>query len=189
MSGGTILQHLANAYGGKRGFVLNLRATAQTLLPAYRPMRRIDWARVERVVFICKGNICRSAYAQGRAGQARLPAVSAGLDTRSGLPADPTAITLGAVRGIDLGEHRTRRIDELEPGPGDLMICMEPPQARVAQARFPDAQVTLLGLWSRPRRPWLFDPYGLGDAYWRNCLDLIDSGIADIAARIRQARR
>ncbi|KKC24752.1 hypothetical protein WP12_17710 [Sphingomonas sp. SRS2] len=164
-------------------------ATVETLLPAFGPMRRIDWARVERLVFICKGNICRSAYAQGRAGQAGLATVSGGLDTQAGLPANPMAIKMGAARGLDLGPHRTRRFDELDLGPGDLMVCMEPPQARAAQRHFPAAQVTLLGLWSRPRRPWLFDPYGLDTAYWRTCLDLIDSGIAAIAARIRQARR
>ncbi|MET0373752.1 MAG: phosphotyrosine protein phosphatase [Rhizorhabdus sp.] len=183
------MQQLKDGYGGKRGFALNLLAVAETLLPRFRPMRRIDWARVERLVFICKGNICRSAYAQGRAAQAGLVAVSAGLDTQSGLPASQTAIDMGEARGLDLKPHRTRRLDELDLGPGDLMICMEPPQARAALAHFPAAQVTLLGLWSRPRRPWLFDPYGLDTAYWRTCLDLIDSGVAAITARIRQARR
>lgn len=179
-----VAQRLVAAHGGKRGLVLNLLATAQSLSPAARALRRIDWTRVDRLVFVCKGNICRSAYAQGRATREGLPALSAGLEARPGLPADPVAISLGGARGIDLGDHRTRRVDDLDIGPHDLLVCMEPPQVRAVQAIFPAAQATLLGLWSRPRRRWLFDPYGLDHAYWRTCLDLIDSGVAGIAARM-----
>jgi hypothetical protein len=43
--------------------------------------------------------------------------------------------------------------------------------------------MTLLGLWARPRRPWLSDPYGTGNDYWQTCLDIIDNAIENIAAQ------
>ncbi len=177
-------------YGGRRLFLRHLVARAQTQMPRWRHLRLVDWDRVERIVFVCKGNICRSAYAAAKATSLGLPAVSAGLEAKPGLPADDQALRHAASRCISLSAHRTRRLAELTTGSEDLVVCMEPPQlvslARMIARR--GCQVTLLGFWSRPIRPWIFDPYGLSDAEWESCLDIIDGGIERLAAERLQRR-
>ena len=67
---------------------------------------------------------------------------------------------------------------------GDVFLCMEPSQAYALRKYIKDyhnQQVTLLGLWSTQRRPYLQDPYGLSDKYWDTCLDIIDSALENIA--------
>ena len=178
---------LSSRYGGKRGILAHVRASLEIMLPGFPPVRGIDWSRVDRLIFVCKGNICRSAYAEARARGLGLATASAGLDTQDGLPADRATIAHGAARGVSLDAHRTTVIDRIVAGPRDLLLCMEPPQVRVLAARFPQAQVTLLGLWADAPRPWLFDPYGMPDDYWRSCLDVIDSAVARIAGKVGQA--
>lgn len=170
---------LRDRYGGMRALLYHLAATSQMHLGRFREYQAIDWSRVERLVFVCKGNICRSAYAQARASSDCFPAVSFGIEAGSGAAADASTITHAAERNISLAPHRTTSLKSFVHRSGDLLVCMEPPQAKIVVEHFADsaAQVTLLGLWTRPARPWLFDPYGSGDGYWRTCLDTIDNGI------------
>ena len=54
---------LRDNYGSRRGFVRTWWHRLRYLLGGYRAYRQVDWNSVERLVFVCKGNICRSAYA------------------------------------------------------------------------------------------------------------------------------
>jgi len=64
--------------------------------------------------FVCSGNICRSPYAEAAARRCGLTAISCGIATEKGLPADGTAITEAAQRGLDLTSHRTTRWQDVE---------------------------------------------------------------------------
>jgi protein-tyrosine phosphatase len=179
-------------YGGRRLLVHAMLARLQIELPRWRRLRTIDWRRVETVVFVCKGNICRSAYAAAKATALGLPSLSAGLEAVSGAPADAAAQRHAASRAVALAGHRTRRLEELTLDAAALVVCMEPRQATaIEKLRAGRAfQLTLLGLWSRPRRPFIFDPYGLGEIEWQVCLHIIDNAIDQIAAeRLRWTRR
>jgi protein-tyrosine phosphatase len=174
----------SDRYGGRRLFVRAMLARVQMGLPPWRRLRAIDWRRVENIVFVCKGNICRSAYAAAKAAALGLPSASAGLEAVSGAPANDAARRHAASRMVALNDHRTRRLDELMLNPGTLVVCMEPRQAAEVETMRTGRsfQLTLLGLWSRPLRPLIFDPYGLSDSQWNVCLDIIDNGIERIAA-------
>jgi hypothetical protein len=93
-------------------------------------------------------------------------------------------------RGVSLADHRTKAFAELALVPGDLVVCRERPQVKAIQRKIAlaGAQATLLELWPRSRRPWLTDSYGLGDAYWTLCLDIVDSGISSIDAAASAVR-
>ena len=158
---------LRTRYGGKRALLYHLGSALQMRVGGFRVYQAIDWLQVERLVFVCKGNICRSAYAEARA-SLRFPAVSFGIEASCGSAADTSAITHAAARNVSLATHRTTPLKAFAHRSGDLLVCMEPPQAKIVVEHFADsaAQVTLLGLWTRPARPWLFDPYGSGDGYW-----------------------
>jgi low molecular weight protein-tyrosine phosphatase len=176
-------------YGGRRALVRHFFSCAQVRLPWWRRFHRVDWPRVERLVFVCKGNICRSPYALARASAIGIPADSIGLEAASGEPADDAARRHAAARGLSLDAHRTKPAHELVLGVGDLLVCMEPVQLIAVRRRFTGfaGQLTLLGLWSRPYRPSIFDPFGLSDEFWPHCLDVIDDGVRHIADQYRAA--
>ncbi len=149
---------------------------------------RINWAHVERLVFVCMGNICRSPYAEAVATGRRMGAVSAGLVAQAGARANPDAIRNADQRGIDLSGHIAKHIDDLKIGPEDLLVAMEPWQARrlrrMERVRSSMAQITLLGIWDSPGNPYIADPFGCGDAYFQTCYSRIDSSIARILQQI-----
>ena len=182
---------LRERYGGRRAFLHHLASVSLMRLGCFHEYRKINWSRVERLVFVCKGNICRSAYAAARASSAPFPAVSFGIAASPDVSADASAIAHAAARNVSLSSHRTTSIDRFVHQPGDLLVCMEPLQAKTIARIFADSQpqVTLLGLWARPARPWLWDPYGGPDDYWCSCLNIIDSGIDQMLALIRRHRR
>jgi protein-tyrosine phosphatase len=176
-------------FGRRRGWALHHLWSLARYLGLFRRMERIDWVRVNRLVFICRGNICRSAYAEQRARAVGFPAASFGLQARQGRKADPTAIEIARRRGVDLRGHRARSWTGFFPQIGDLLVAMEPRQLLplMKMARIPDTQVTLLGLWSSPARPYLQDPYGLGTDYFHTCFGSIDSAMKNIRERFSLA--
>lgn len=174
-------------YGTSRGLARLLLAHALCLLGGMRPYAVADWSQVRRLVFVCRGNICRSPYAERRALAMGLRASSFGLATSDGAPPPGPAISAAARRGIQMGECRSRRIEDFKIEPGDLLIGMEPGQGIELARRCPGARVTLIGLWSRPKRPHLHDPfYTLADDYFDTCYAIIDSALAAIQERMKR---
>jgi protein-tyrosine phosphatase len=146
-----------------------------------------DWSQVRRLVFVCRGNICRSPYAERRALAMGLRASSFGLVTSDGGPPPGPAIAAAARRGIDMSRCRSRRIEDFAIEPGDLLIGMEPSHGTALAQRCPGAKVTLIGLWSIPKRPHLHDPfYTLADDYFDTCYGVIDSALATIQERMHR---
>ena len=181
---------LRDRYCGKRAFAHHLAALALLRFGFLQNYQAVDWARAERLVFVCKGNICRSAYAHARVAARGFPAASFGIAARSGAPADEKAIFHAGERGLSLAVHETMSFRDFVQRSGDMIVCMEPSHAAAVASGLSEIglQVTLLGLWSRPLRPLLADPFGADDCYWRTCLDIIDSAVDRILALICHQR-
>jgi protein-tyrosine phosphatase len=175
---------MRDRWGSGRGLARLLLSQGGRLLGRYRRFERVEWSRVERLVFVCSGNICRSPYAERRVAETGYPSISLALRGDAGRPADPAARAAAKRVGIELGEHRAATVDGAALFRGDLLVAMEPWQARMLAARFPAHQVTLLGLWTNPRRPHLHDPHTLSDAYFQACFRLIDSGVAALLGKL-----
>ena len=177
---------IGETYGGKSGLRRHLEARALALFGFYSEFENIEFTRVRRLVFVCKGNICRSAYAAFRAEALGLSAVSAGLETVDGRPADKNAEKIASERGLDLSTHRTRTIDSLRLENGDLLIAFEPWQARALRKIRPETgpQIALLGLLLPSRMPHIEDPYGLSLGYFRTCFARIDRALESLAKNI-----
>jgi protein-tyrosine phosphatase len=160
-------------------------------LGTFRSLRHIDPQRVKRLVFVCKGNICRSPYAEARARTLQINAISSGMDTATGLAVDPSALQNAFRRDIDLSAHQTRPLSNISLGADDLVICMEPSQARALRhvTRSTGSQITLLGLWAKPPQPNLTDPHGRSDAYFQNCFALIDDAVGSLVDHLHEIRR
>jgi protein-tyrosine phosphatase len=178
-------------YGGPRGYLLHVQCRALHALGAYRGAANIDWPSVRRLVFVCKGNICRSPYATARARSLGLEAVSFGLDTAGGAPADPVAARNALSRGLDLTSHRSARLEQAHLEWSDLIIVFEPPQLAAVRLRYPERSVaaSLIGIWARPLRPHVHDPYGRGDAYFQECFSIIDANVSALFRHIGEQRK
>lgn len=158
--------------------------SAAARLGAYREHREVDMSDVHRIVFVCKGNICRSPFAEGIARSVGVNAISYGLNAKEGQPADHGATLAAGKFGVSLDFHRTRLLRPEVIALGDLLVVMQPDQltslARVIP-RSPPAAV-LLGMWTEPLHPYVFDPYGLPMSEFDRCFGLIRDATLQLAA-------
>jgi protein-tyrosine phosphatase len=152
----------------------------------YGRYQELDWPRVQRLVFVCSGNVCRSPYGSGRARLLGIPALSCGISATDGAGADPTAVRMAAERNVALGAHRSVNLTSLDLSSRDLLLAAEPVHARAAEALSvrANAQVTLLGLWSNPPSAVIPDPYGMQDTCFELVFNLIDQAIQTVANRM-----
>jgi protein-tyrosine phosphatase len=147
-----------------------------------------DPSAVTRLVFVCRGNISRSAFAQGLALQKGLASESFGLFAASDMPADPVAIEIAREFSVDLSEHRSTAVDGFEPEKGDLLLAMEVRQLTEIRAytHLADQPRMLLGQFCGT--PHLHDPFTLSPAYYRQCFARITRAVDHLAALYPAAR-
>lgn len=185
------MQFIEHRYGGRREMLRHLQAICAAAVGRYAGLRSIDWARVERLIFVCKGNICRSPYAAHLACSLGANAISCGIEATGGHPAYPAALRNAEPRGIDLAMHVSRPISQIEFGTRDLLLMFEPGHVDTllqSPLSGSGAQFTLLGLWSRPCRPLIADPYGRSDAYFQNCFARIESSVQAVMDKLAEVR-
>jgi protein-tyrosine phosphatase len=87
--------------------------------------------RIERILVVCSGNICRSPYFAAVL-QRRMPAAkiaSAGF-VGFNRPVPENSLAVSAARGIDLSTFRSHLLDPRRARSADLVVVMEPRQAR-----------------------------------------------------------
>lgn len=140
----------------------------------------------DSVLFVCYGNIIRSALAEAlfrRHGTARgldcARLRSAGLAARPGRGADPRAVDAGYALGVDLSAHRARPLSPDLVAEADVIYVMDRLNEAQVVARFPEARrkVRRLGaLMQTNRSDVIADPYVLDAA-----------AVAAVAARIDRA--
>lgn len=165
-----ITTSINSRYGSKRAVLETLRFGVMDRVGAFARYRDVDWSRVERLVFVCMGNICRSPLAEITARAQGANAVSAGMDCSGGAPADSRAIAFAENHGLDLAAHISTRIDQVELSRHDLVIGMEPRHLAVPiLGGACPAQLTLLGLWGGQKRVYIHDPYSAGSTYFEQC--------------------
>jgi protein-tyrosine phosphatase len=146
-----------------------------------------DHRIIYHVIFICKGNICRSAFAEhylkGRIPDGILMIESCGLDVEQGIFAPPrAAVCVAKEFDIDLGMHRSRGIASCDIHRADLILPMEFRQYLRLIAMFPGKKrnVRLLSDFA----PWpdrifcnIDDPYGSGENEFRRCFRQLRSSL------------
>jgi protein-tyrosine-phosphatase/predicted ATP-grasp superfamily ATP-dependent carboligase len=124
-------------------------------------------SEVGHMLFVCKGNICRSplaaAYMRTRMEQEGRYGVidSAGLETTEGKEADPAAKLVAQRHGLSLESHKTKQISDVLVDQADLILVMEPDQqARIIRS-YPRAKgkVFLLGCFEAAISAEINDPH------------------------------
>lgn len=168
-------------FGTFRGLV-RLALSYPQLAFGQSASRSPDPQQVRRLVFLCQGNICRSAYADIVARDVGVRSASFGLSTTTGRPAHDPAIAAARVLGRDLSAHRALDLSDYVPQQGDLLLAMEVRQMHrlAADPRLAGLPRMLLGRWSRPMLPHLHDPYGLDDRYMAHCLARIENAVLEL---------
>jgi protein-tyrosine phosphatase len=183
---------LEERYGGKRGFLRYLASRTLATLGAHRALEQVDFSKVTRLVFVCKGNVCRSPFAEYLACSLGISASSAGLEAEPGRPAYPRAVEVATRRGIDLRRHRSRRLDELRLEQTDLVVAFEAEHAARLRQFFgtpTSPQLTVIGLFASSPYGYLHDPYGLSETYFETCFSRIEDALRGLCVRFDDTSR
>lgn len=177
------MSYIEDRFGTHRGLVRAALGFAQA-----RFLPPADLSGVERLVFVCHGNICRSAFADGFARKAGLASASFGLSTSLGKPAHAPVIAAARAHDVDLTSHLSTPIDDFDPLAGDLNLVMEVRQiGRLRRdSRFASARIDLLGRYGG--MPHLHDPYKLSEAFTRSSLTDIERSVRGVIAAVERVR-
>src|SRR5215212_10373910 len=98
------------------------------------------------ILFVCTANICRSPVAEvifsnwlaRKAIPGDWQVTSAGTWALSGQAASPYSREVLAERGLELGDHRSRRVDREMLEHSDVVLCMTRSHAEAIQIEFPE---------------------------------------------------
>jgi protein-tyrosine phosphatase len=173
-------------YGTHRGLVRYMLGQFEGVAGKAGRFRTMHPHKVERLVFVCLGNINRSAFAHAVARQASLKCVSIGLATTTGAPATETAIAVAREFGLSLEQHQATSLKDYERLPGDLLLVMELRHAhRLVALGVPQEQIALLGHWARPIRYHIHDPHTLSTEYFRSCFASILPAVIRLGDELR----
>jgi len=141
-------------------------------------------------LFVCKGNICRSPFAERYAMEMARRMnlrdskfLSVGLEVSQSLPPPAEAVLAAAGLGINLEGHRSREIRDGMLATSDLIVVMDVPQLINLRRRYPcyEDKIFLLPLF-RPRHRAngtrfsllnIEDPYGKPVDHYRFCFTAI----------------
>jgi protein-tyrosine phosphatase len=177
---------IGDRFGSRRGLARLVRyQVGWWLRPGRLPATGLD--SVTRLVFVCRGNICRSAVAEAIARTLDFPACSFGTHTHLGKPANPGMAEAAALLGYDLSGHRTTPLEHYSPDPGDLVLVFEPghlDELRAGVGR--QWQIELLGAWARPCRPYIHDPFEGTAQYYARVARLIQGAVETLVGDIRR---
>ncbi|MCH8532302.1 MAG: hypothetical protein LAT65_15740 [Saccharospirillum sp.] len=177
-----IMQYIADTYGSKKGFLRHIVTQTLYRLGCYRKFTHVP-ENIERIVFVCQGNICRSALAEWAFKlESNFPVASIGLETHTGKPAYNRMIKLADENGIDLNRHTTTSIENFTIKSSDLLVCMELRQVEILKAlNYEQAAKLLLGTLLRPPKITINDPYLANDTYMAQCLIDIKTSVKALA--------
>lgn len=145
-----------------------------------------DTGAFDRLVFVCLGNINRSAYAAVVARSLGEHCVSIGLATTTGAPAYAVAVDQARRHGYDLSAHAATDFADYQRKPGDLLLVMEVQHAhRLLALGVPRESIRMLGLWSAPRRIHIHDPHLCDERYFATCFTVVESAVRRLVASRR----
>ncbi len=162
-----------------------------------RRMKRRLSGRVQTVLVLCKGNVCRSPFAEKylalHANIQGLPlqVLSAGLDTTAHEPAYPLAIVTAPQHDLDLSTHRTTVISKELVERSDLILVMELVHNTMLFRKFPEAceKTFLLGHFSPCPVTQIRDPYGGTREEFEQCYILISQACDGLLGQLKASRR
>jgi len=150
-----------------------------------------------KFLFVCTGNICRSPVAQflaeRLAEEAGLPwrTASAGVAAEVGWAMEAGAVRALAARGIVNKSHAARQLDAAMMDEAHEIYALTRAHRDTIVSRFPKqaSKVAVLREAAGLPGPDVFDPYGMNDAAYERCTNLIEEALNAIIQRTTHANR
>jgi protein-tyrosine-phosphatase/peptidoglycan/xylan/chitin deacetylase (PgdA/CDA1 family)/carbamoylphosphate synthase large subunit len=144
-----------------------------------------------KLLFLCHGNICRSPVAERLA--ARLlsggSVTSAGFHAEEQRPCPEHISALAAEWGLNVMDHRSRRVTAQDLKQADLILVMDTDTFKKVRTEFPWAvnRTTLLGFFGTKPDPNVRDPYNLSLTESRSVLRHVESSVEGLASWLTAA--
>ena len=174
-------------FGSKKSFLLSIRDFFLALA-FKRHYFQTNIAVANRVIFVCQGNICRSALAEKVLKELLdRDVMSFGLDTHSGKPANNRMVLAAKSLGYDLTHHQSTSVDDVLIAKDDLLVCMEYEQAKYLVENGISNNVVVLGAFFSKLQARLPDPYSANDKYMLRCAKLIEASTKELASSLRNS--
>lgn len=176
----------------KRKLSRMARNVRDTLRYRLRKSRTPKLTRARHVVVVCKGNICRSPFAEqflrNRSGTG-LMVESCGLDVNQGHTSPLTAVRVARGFGVELGRHRSRPMAACDLPGADLILAMEFEQYRRLVVAYPQKTeaIHLLRTFTPGFAGLLCnidDPYGAGWPDYHHCYRLMQKALEGVLGRM-----
>jgi protein-tyrosine phosphatase len=176
-------------FGTYRGLMRLLLSYVQIIIFRHL-IKKAEMHSVKRLVFVCHGNICRSAFAQYVAQKHNIDSVSFGLSTTSNKPAYEQTYSVAMLLGYDMMYHRTTSVNDYTPREGDFLLAMEVRHLQRIKniEKLSHLPRAVLGLWCLPMIPHLHDPYQLSADYMNICLRRIENAVTRICDGVKQGK-
>lgn len=180
-----------------------------------RPLRDLAWAvkgsglknpplppKVESILFVCQGNICRSPFAAVLAterlrheGGVGIRCTSAGIRTTQAARSPSAACDVAATYGVSLVHHRPQPLTRELMEAHDLIVVMEASHLLELRVSYPSAanRVVLLSLFDQAAifgydRFNIADPFARPRAAFESCYSRIDRALSNMLARLDALR-
>jgi protein-tyrosine phosphatase len=187
---GLLMELIADIFGSKKGLIRHYYYKCLLIFGGYKQYQTVDWQSVNRLVFVCHGNICRSAFCEYFARSLGLNSASVGLECTDGNSADERAQALATIRSLNMSGHATMNVRNFKKQSGDLFIVMEPKHLHALKNLLGVSyQVTLIGLWPEKKNSYVHDPYSANQKYFNNCIDYLASCVEAIACKSANAEK
>lgn len=155
---------------------------------------------VKSILFVCKGNICRSPFSEYIGNKIALErslksvvSRSAGLQVPISLSSPHEVLEVAEKFGVNLDAHKSIGITKILAESSDIIIAMESWQVIRLREMFPmyGDRIFLLPLFEKKANGWrwsydrynISDPYGKSLPYFQECFHRIEKCIIELFSR------
>ena len=141
---------------------------------------------MDKIVFICTGNTCRSPMAEGLFkalnGEQKtgLEAISAGIFTNNGMSASENAVIAAKELGADISNHKSQMLNGDIVNDAKYLVCMTGAHYDQILLKFPNVSDKLFTLSPTD----INDPFGGNIDEYRSCSMQIKSAVESIIERL-----
>ena len=157
--------------------------------------------QVDSILFVCKGNICRSPFAEHvarrharEAGLEHIRFLSAGITANQAASCPLEAVDVAASMNVALDGHRPTRLTQAIVDEVDLLVVMEPAQVDEVGRHWPTAREKV---WLLPlldplpadayERCHIVDPFGQPREAYERCYERIDRATREMVTVVTSA--